>query len=112
MHAIFRPSLVAVLAATASVALAAQGQAPTAKRTTTTAKYLPPRTVDGQPKLQGVWANNAGTPVERPKIIADKALLTDEELRSVEKHAAKLFTGGCDAAFADQVFTAALSNTT
>jgi hypothetical protein len=72
--------------------------------------YTAPRGQDGKPDLQGVWTNNAATPVERPKVIADKATLTDAELRAVEKRAAALFNGDGDAGFGDSVFTAALGD--
>ena len=39
-----------------------------------------PRTADGQPDLQGIWANNSATPLERPEQLGDKARLTEEEL--------------------------------
>ena len=39
-----------------------------------------PQTVDGQPDLQGTWANNSATPFERPEQFGDKAVLTDEEV--------------------------------
>ena len=39
-----------------------------------------PRTADGQPDLQGIWANNSATPFERPEQFSDKAVLTDEEV--------------------------------
>ena len=39
-----------------------------------------PRTADGQPDLQGIWANNSATPMERPEQLAGKAVLSDEEL--------------------------------
>jgi hypothetical protein len=71
--------------------------------------YTPSRTVDGHPDLQGVWANNAATPVERPKVIADKAVLTDAGLTAVRKRAAELFSGDGDAGFGDSAFTAALA---
>ena len=32
-----------------------------------------PRTRDGHPDLQGFWANDTVTPLERPKRFADKA---------------------------------------
>ncbi len=32
-----------------------------------------PRTSDGQPDLQGIWANNNATPLERPKELAGRA---------------------------------------
>ena len=39
-----------------------------------------PKTADGQPDLQGVWANNIATPLERPKELEGRALLTDQEV--------------------------------
>src|SRR3954466_3253297 len=38
-----------------------------------------PRTPDGHPDLQGIWANDTVTPLERPKRFADKAVLTEKE---------------------------------
>ena len=42
--------------------------------------WTAPRTPDGQPDLQGIWANNSATPLERPEQLGDKVLLNDEEL--------------------------------
>ena len=68
-----------------------------------------PRTPDGRPDLQGVWANNTATPLERPEALGDKATLTDEELARLQARYAELFLSGeSDAAFADSVFVAAL----
>ena len=70
-----------------------------------------PRTPDGRPDLQGVWANNTATPLERPEALGDKATLTDEELARLQERYARLFASGeSDAAFADSVFVAALSD--
>ena len=70
-----------------------------------------PRTPDGRPDLQGVWANNTATPLERPEALGDKAVLTDEELARLEARYAEIFASGeSDAAFADSVFTAALGD--
>ena len=68
-----------------------------------------PRTVDGQPDLQGVWANNSATPLERPDALAGKATLSDEELAEIKQTAARLFGDGGDAGFADTVFEVALA---
>ena len=69
------------------------------------------RTLDGQPDLQGVWANNSATPVERPRYLADTAEFSDEELAEVEARYAELFASGAsDAAFADSVFEAVLED--
>ena len=67
-----------------------------------------PRTQDGQPDLQGIWANNVATPLERPEELAEQDALTDEELAGLKARAARLFDGQGDAAFGDSVFKAAL----
>jgi hypothetical protein len=69
-----------------------------------------PRTAWGHPDLQGVWANNNATPLERPKELASRQFLTDTELAAVKSRAAELFNGDGDAAFGDQVFIAAVTN--
>jgi hypothetical protein len=68
------------------------------------------RTADGQPDLQGVWANNNATPLERPKELAGRAYLTDQEVAALKKKASELFDGQSDAAFGDQVFVSVLAN--
>ena len=40
-----------------------------------TSDWEVPRTIDGQPDLQGVWENNTMTPVERPEVFGDKKIL-------------------------------------
>ena len=39
-----------------------------------------PYTANGQPDLNGIWANNTATPFERPEQFGDKSVLTDEEV--------------------------------
>jgi hypothetical protein len=73
--------------------------------------YKAPRTVDGQPDLQGVWSNNSATPLQRPKELANREFLTEQELTGLKREADKLFQNGAsDAAFGDSVFNAALAN--
>lgn len=38
------------------------------------------KTADGQPDLQGTWANNSATPFERPEQFGDQSVFTDEEV--------------------------------
>ena len=72
--------------------------------------WVVPRTSDGKPDFQGYWANNNATPLERPKELAGRASLTDEEVAAMKKKAHELFGGKSDAAFGDTVFLATLSN--
>ena len=69
-----------------------------------------PRTADGHPDLQGVWANNNATPLERPPEWADKDALTDEELAALQVAAAQAVDDG-DALFGDQLVLAAIQQT-
>jgi hypothetical protein len=67
-----------------------------------------PRTSWGAPDLQGVFTNNNATPLERPKELAGRQFLTDQEVEALKRAAARLFDGNGDAAFGDSVFVAAL----
>ena len=95
---------VSMALATAPIA----AQAPASAQAQNTAAYKAPRTPWGHPDLQGVWANNNATSLERPKEIADKAFFTDEEVATLKAEAARLFDGKGDAAFGDAVFLAAI----
>ena len=105
--------------AISSVALVAvaQGQttpAPAASKTRTSKQtWVAHRTPDGQPDLQGSWANNIATPLERPKELAGRETLTDTELAAMKKKARDLFNNGkSDAAFGDTVFLTVWANVT
>jgi len=41
--------------------------------------WIPPRTPDGQPDLQGTWTNASNTPLERPKELGAKEFYTEQE---------------------------------
>ena len=56
-----------------------RGQAPASKN------WVPPKTADGQPDLQGIWTNVTITPLERPPEFATKAFLTPAEAAAYEK---------------------------
>ncbi len=60
-----------------------------------------PRTPDGHPDLQGVWANNSSTPLERPEFFGDRAELTDEEFAELLRQAEQIRASGGDALFGD-----------
>ena len=74
------------------------------------AGWTAPGTPDGHPDLQGVWANNNVTPLERPEVLGDRATLTPEELAALQARAGELFNSEAgDAAFGDSVFSAVLA---
>jgi len=66
---------------------------------------------DGHPDMQGVWANNSMTPLERPARFGMRTTLTDTELDDLKKKAKALMDGG-DAFFGDELFNAAVSGKT
>jgi len=74
--------------------------------------YKAPRLANGQPDLQGVWANNNVTPLQRPKELGERQYLTNEEMTRLKSRAEALFAGDGDAAFGDEIFAAALSDRT
>jgi len=68
-----------------------------------------PRTSDGSPDLNGVWANNNATPLERPAAWVGKDRLSEEELAALKAAAAKATDPGQDALFGDQLVLAAIA---
>ena len=98
-----RQRLLAALAVVASVLLSASLPA--------SGQSSLPRTTWGDPDLQGMWANNNATPLERPEAFKGKATLTDEELAELKEKAAEVLDGG-DAFFADDFVAAAVDEGT
>jgi hypothetical protein len=80
-------------------------------RETGSRSWVVPRTADGRPDLQGVWENNSATPLERPRQLADKPRLSDEELESMKRLAATLFGPDAEATFGDALYQTLLVNT-
>jgi hypothetical protein len=90
--------------------VAAQAPATRVNPTNIAQAWKAPRTPFGQPDLQGVWANNNATPLERPAVLAGRTTLTDEEVTALKKKAGELFNGEGDAAFGDQIFLSVLES--
>ena len=63
------------------------GQARQTPPKAATKNWVPPRTPDGRPDLQGIWNFSSLTPLERPGQFAGKDVLTEEELAEFEKQA-------------------------
>src|SRR5712691_5719628 len=47
--------------------------------------WIPPKTADGVPDLQGIWTNVTLTPLERPTDLAGKEFFTPEEAAKYAK---------------------------
>src|SRR5579863_6437934 len=65
----------------------APGQAPpaSAKAKASAKAWTPPRTPDGQPDLQGYWNNATLTPLERPRELSGKQVLSEEKAAEYQK---------------------------
>ena len=48
-----------------------------------------PRMADGKPDLRGIWSNVVATPLERPRELGQRAVLTDDEVADLAERIAK-----------------------
>jgi hypothetical protein len=75
-----------VAALLAMAAITVTGQTPARGTSNAPAsKWMPPRTPDGKPDMQGIWDFRTVTPLERPAEFANKAVLTPEEAAAYER---------------------------
>jgi hypothetical protein len=83
-------SLMAIVSLTnAGPSFAAAQQEAEDSRADGRSKYSVPRTPWGHPDLQGLWDTASGIPLERPKELGNKAVLTAEEIAARRKAAEK-----------------------
>ena len=95
-------ALVTVVAGMAALPTVVAGQAPDG--------WTVPRTADGRPELNGIWANDSATPLQRPEALGDRTTLTDEEVAALKTYAAESAGEGGDSVFGDAVFLKALAS--
>jgi len=107
MHQRAVTGLAIAVALSTTVVLAGQSAKGSGFARATADKWSVPRMPDGHPDLQGVWANNSMTPLERPPQFGVRATMTDAELADLKKRMQTMMDGG-DAFFADELITAAL----
>ena len=108
----WRSSLSVALAVIALVQMRPHGeQASAPPRPGNAARWVMPRTADGHPDLEGVWENNSATPLERPRQFAQKPLLSDQELATLERRAAALLGPNAEAVFGDELYLNVLADT-
>jgi hypothetical protein len=74
--AAFSLSLAAAAILLSSLSVAAQAPSSGAAAAS---KWVPPRTADGRPDLEGIWTNATIVPLQRPQEYAGKPLLTEQE---------------------------------
>ena len=61
--------------------------------------------------LEGVWLSNSATPLERPKVLEGRTVLTDEEVAELQKRSDKLVSDPSnDFQVGDAAFLSALNN--
>ena len=102
-----RPGIAAFVAAAAAAAIVivpviVAEQAPEG--------WTVPRTADGRPDLNGIWASNSATPFQRPEELGDRTTLTDEEVAAIREHATTTASAGGDAVFGDSPFLRGLAS--
>src|SRR5438309_1208295 len=105
----FGVAAVACGLAACAATLAAQAQAPASSASSAPRAWAPERMPDGHPDLQGVWANNTVTPLQRPKQWEGKQRLSDAEIAELQKVAAKITENDGDAQFGDGFILAVLN---
>jgi hypothetical protein len=106
-----RGTSVAIVFASFVSGATAEPQSAPAPRNATNEKWVAPRMPDGRPDLEGVWENNSATPLERPRQLASKPLLTDDELASLKQRARERFSAESDAVFGDALYLALITDT-
>jgi hypothetical protein len=74
-------------------------------------KWIPARTADGQPDLQGVWSDTSVTPLERPKALEGRQFLTDDEVKQLKERGDRLVNDSSnDFVAGDNLFLTLLTN--
>ena len=95
----------AVASLVVATGISLSGQSPKAG-----AAWSVPRLADGHPDMQGVWANNTVTPLERPEVWKDKKTLSEAEIKELQAVAAQIYDNDGDAQFRSEEHTSELQS--
>lgn len=87
-----RATVTAVLVATAGQSLVSAQSVRATQSGLAATSWTAPRTPDGQPDLEGVWADLSMTPLERPKALAGRTSLTEEEVARLKERAERFYS--------------------
>jgi hypothetical protein len=79
------PAILVSVVLLVPISIAAQSAKPTTTKSTAEKTWTVPRTPDGRPDLQGVWDFRTITPLERPKALGNKKVLSAEEAARFEQ---------------------------
>jgi hypothetical protein len=79
------PAILVSMVSLVPISMAAQAAKPTTTKSTAEKTWTVPRTPDGRPDLQGVWDFSTITPLERPKALGNKKVLSAEEAARFEQ---------------------------
>jgi hypothetical protein len=92
-----------------TISASAQTKRPDTSRGTRA--WTPSLTPDGQPDLQGVWSDTSITPLERPRSLQGRQILTDAEVAQLKARADRLFGNAkSDFVAGDNLFLALLAD--
>jgi hypothetical protein len=69
-------------------------QSPASPGAASTKSYVPPRTGDGHPDLQGTYDAATMTPIERPAVYGNRLVLTPAEAYAIEHYEEKRMAAG------------------
>ena len=113
MRGLLAPAALRAIVAAALIAAhsPAAAQKTAGPQSVSPSRWTQTRTPDGQPDVEGVWADTRITPLERPKALAGRASLTDGEVARLRQRAERYFNDSANDFIAgDNLFLSLLAD--